>query len=200
MSRAAITAKFARDAVCPAEREKIDFFDINQQGFLLEVRSSGGKTFYQRYVDARGRQRQFKLGSADVLSVEQARRLGRSVLAKALLGADPQARRQELRSIPTLNQFVRDRYLPHAQTSKRSWHIDEMNLRLHILPKLGRLMLDEITSERVVEVIDEMRHKGYASGTRNRVLALLRRIFNLARKWNVAGASVNPDRRPRQSP
>jgi hypothetical protein len=81
------------------------------------VRSSGGKTFYQRYVDGRGRQRQFKLDSANVLSVEQARRLGRSILAKALLGADPQARRKEVRSIPTLTQLVRDRYLPHAQAS-----------------------------------------------------------------------------------
>ncbi len=43
--------------------------------------------------------------------------------------------RQELWSIPTLNQLVRDRYLPHAQANKRSWHIDEMNLRLHILPE-----------------------------------------------------------------
>ena len=94
-----------------------------------------------RYVDARGRQRQFKLGSADVLLLEQARRLGRSVLAKALLGADPQTRRQELRSIPTLNQFARDRYLPMPKLIS----LDEINLRLHILPALGRLTLDEIT-------------------------------------------------------
>jgi len=33
----------------------------------------------------------------------------RSALAQTLLGADPQTRRQELRSIPTLNQLVRDR-------------------------------------------------------------------------------------------
>jgi integrase len=37
-----------------------------------------------------------------------------------------------------------------------------------------------------------MRGKGYAGGTTNRVLALLRYAFNLARKWNLAGASVNP--------
>ena len=121
MPSAPLTSQFVRTATCPAGRVKVDFFDTDQKGFLLEVRSSGGKTFYQRYVDAHGRQRQFKLGSAGVLSVEQARRVGRSALAEALLGTDPQARRQELRSIPTLNQFVRDRYLPHAQASKRSW-------------------------------------------------------------------------------
>ena len=191
MPSAPLTSQFVRMATCPPHRVKVDFFDTEQKGFLLEVRCTGGRTFYQRYVDARGRQRQFKLGSADVLSVEQARRLGRSALAEALLGSDPQARRRELRSIPTLNQLIHDRYLPHAKANKRSWHIDEMNLRLHILPSLGRLMLDEITSQRVVDLIDDMRRKGYAGGTRNRVLALLRRVFNLARKWNVAGANVN---------
>ena len=179
-------------ATCPPHRVKVDFFDPEQKGFLLEVRTSGGKTFYQRYLDARGRQRQFKLGSADVLSVEQARRLGLSVLAKSLLGADPQARRQELRSIPTLNQLIRDRYLPHAQASKRSWTTDEGLLRIHILPALGRLTLDQITGEHVAGLINDMRAKGYAGGTTNRVLVLLRYIFNLARKWNVPGASVNP--------
>ena len=34
--------------------------------------------------------------------------------------------------------------------------------------------------------------KRYAGGTTNRVLVLLRYVFNLARKWNVPGASVNP--------
>jgi integrase len=118
--------------------------------------------------------------------------LGRSALAEALLGADPQARRLELRSIPTLNQLVRDRYLPHAKANKRSWHIDELNLRLHILPALGRLMLDEVTSEHIAHLIEEMRQAGYAGGTRNRVLMLLRRVFNLALKWKAAGVGGNP--------
>src|ERR1700735_1477994 len=112
-------SQFVREALCPRGHAKVDFFDPAQKGFLLEVRASGP-------------QRQFKLGSADVLSLDQARRLGRSALAEALLGSDPQGRRQELRSIPTLNQLVRDRYLPHAKATKRSWNTDETLLRIHI--------------------------------------------------------------------
>jgi integrase len=37
-----------------------------------------------------------------------------------------------------------------------------------------------------------MRAKGYAGGTTNHILVLLRYVFNLARKRNVPGASVNP--------
>ena len=192
MPSAPLTSRFVRAAACPVGRPKIDFFDTDQRGFLLEVRSSGGKTFYQRYIDAHGRQRQFKLGRADVLSLEQARRLGRSALAEALFGADPQTRRHDLRSVPTLIQFVRERYLPHAKASKRSWRIDETNLRIHILPSLGSLPLDMITSGNVAGLINGMHAKGYASGTTHRILALLRSLLNLARKWNIPGASANP--------
>ena len=76
-------------------------------------------------------------------------RLGRSAVAEALLGGNPQVRRQELRSIPALSQLVRDRYLPHAQATKRSWKTDEYLLRIHILPAIGGFALHEITSERI---------------------------------------------------
>jgi integrase len=193
MPFAPLTSRFVHTATCPKDRAKVDFFDTGQQkGFLLEVRSSGGKTYYQRYVDPHGRQRQFKIGSADTLSLDQARRLGRTAAASVLLGSDPQTHRQELRSIPTLVELVRDRYLPHAKANKRSWHIDEMNFRRHVLPALGRLTLDEITSKHVAKLISDMRGDGYAAGTTNNVLMLLSRIFNLARKWKVPGAGDNP--------
>ena len=53
-------------------------------------------------------------------------------------------------------------------------------------------MLDEIASEHIADLIIEMRSKGYSAATTNRVLALLSHVFNLARKWNVAGALLNP--------
>ena len=37
-----------------------------------------------------------------------------------------------------------------------------------------------------------MREQQYASGTTNRVLVLLRYMFNLAKKWGIAGVSNNP--------
>jgi integrase len=132
------------------------------------------------------------LNAANVLSVDQARRKGRAIVAEALLGADPQARRREERATPTFAGLVRDRYLPHARATKRSSNVDETILRNHILPALGHRTLDQIGSERIAELIDGMRAKGYASGTTNRVLVLLRYIFNLARKWNVPSGSANP--------
>jgi len=187
-----LNSPFIKAAFCPIGQRKIDFFDVQQKGFMIEVRYTGRKTYYQRYSEERGRERQFKIGPAEVLTLEQARRKGRSVLARALLGENPQARRQELRAIPTLSCFVKDSYLPFVATYKRSWCTDETVLRLHVLPSLGGFALDEITADRIVALIGGMRLKGYATGTSNRVLVILRYLYNLALKWKVPGLAHNP--------
>lgn len=192
MPTVALSASFVRQAQCPPERKKTDFFDVGQRGFLLEVRSSGGKTYYQRYTDERGRERQYKIGPADVVSLDLARRKGRQIVAEALLGADPQQKRREMRAIPLLRDFVAERYLPFVQTYKASWQTDETVLRIHILPRLGALALDEIKTDAVSALINAMRADGYAPGTMNRVVVILRYIYNLARKWKTPGGDNNP--------
>ncbi len=192
MPRVHFSSPFVKSAHCPLDKKKVDFFDIEQRGFMLEVRNSGGKTFYQRYTDARGRERQFKIGAADVLALSVARKMARSVMAQALVGTDPQQRRTELRAIPTLDELVRDRYLPHVKTYKRSWKTDETVLRVHILPVIGTEYVDQVRSEPIAALVQMMRAKGYATGTTNRVVIVLRHIFNLARKWRIPGIVENP--------
>ena len=145
-----LSPPFVRKANCSANHTKIDYFDTTMRGFMLEVRASGVKTYYQRYTDERGRERQFKIGPADVLTLRQAKRKATQIKAQAILGNDPQNERQERRSIPTLRSFIEDRYLPFIQGYKRSWKTDETVLRVHILPDLGRYFLDEITPDFVI--------------------------------------------------
>jgi integrase len=190
--RVKFTSSLVKTAQCPEGRRKIDFFDARAPGLMLEVRASGGKTFYQRYRDRRGRERQFKIGPSDIITLQQARKKGRQILAQALLGTDPQDERQELRTIPNLRDFVQDQYVPFVMNSKRSWRTDETILRIHILPALGKRHLDEISNRDIAELLKRLRQDGYSSGTTNRVLILLRFLFNLAKKWGVPGAGENP--------
>jgi Arm DNA-binding domain len=74
MPTIALSANVVRQATCLPGRRKTDYFDSGQRGFMLEVRSSGGKTYYQRYTDDRGRERQYNIVPVDVLSLDQARR------------------------------------------------------------------------------------------------------------------------------
>ena len=187
-----LSPAFVRNATCPADHKKIDYFDTAMRGFMLEVRASGGKTYYQRYTDERGRERQYKIGPADVLTLRQARRKAIQIKALAILGNDPQKERQERRSIPTLRTFIEDRYLPFVRTYKRSWRTDETVLRIHVLPHLGSLFLDEITTERIIDIVATMQGDDYAPGTTARVVVILRYLFNLARKWSVLRGKDNP--------
>jgi integrase len=197
-----LSTTFVKRIVCPSERPKIDFFDATLRGFLLEVRASGGKTYYQRYVDERGRERQFKIGPADVLTLRQARRKATQIKAEAVLGGDPQQARETRRPIPTLRCFVDERYLQFVKGYKRSWKTDETVLRVHILPELGRYFLDDITPEFVIALTNNMRSAEYAPGSVARVIVILRYVFNLAIKWKVlppgttnaaSGIPVPPD-------
>src|SRR5262245_39017301 len=187
-----LNPSFVRAVRCAPEVGKVDFFDASLKGFMLEVRASGGKTYYQRYTDERGRERQFKIGPADVLTLRQAKRKAVQVKAQAILGSDPQKERQERRSIPTLSAFVEQRYLPSVRTYNRSWQTDEIVLRVHVLPRLGHLFLDEINTQRITEIIAAMRSDGYAPGTVGRVIVILRYLFNLVGKWNVVRGLENP--------
>ena len=192
MPTIALTAQFVRQVRCIPGRKKIDFFDASQRGLMLEVRCSGGKTYYQRYTDERGRERQFKIGPADVISLDQARRKAKQVVAEALLGADPAQKRRELRAVPLLKDFTAERYLPFVRTYKNTWCTDETVLRIHVLPRLGGLALDEIKTDVISDLINRMREDGYAVGTMNRVIVILRYIYNLARKWKIPGGMENP--------
>ena len=192
MPRVHLTASFVRSVDCPPERRKIDYFDTDQRGLMLEVRYSGGKTFYQRYVDERGRERQFKIGPASILALAAARRRGKSIVAQSLTGFDPRQQRADQRASQTLNELVADRYLPHIKAYKRSWKTDETVLRVHILPALGYLYLDKVRSEDISALVTQMRDKGYATGTSNRAVIVLRHIYNLARKWRIPTVKENP--------
>jgi integrase len=192
MPAVALSAAFVRTAQCPVGRRKIDYFDGSQRGFMLEVRCTGGKTYYQRYTDGRGREHQYKIGPADILTLDQARRKARQIVAESLLGDDPHKKRLEAREIPLMSEFVRDRYLPFVRTYKTSWSTDETVLRLHILPKLGHFALDEVRTEAITQLVNMMREDGYASGTMNRVIVILRYIYNLAKRWKVPGVTQNP--------
>ena len=187
-----LTQNTVRTAACPAGKRKIEYSDAKERGFYLEVLHTGTKTYRQRYTDDHGQKHRYRIGPADGITLDQARQKARLIIAQVHLGDDPQATRQEKRAIPTLSAFVRDRYLPHAQETKRSWQTDETMLRVHILPALGAKPMDTITTEHIAAFVQSMKNKHYAPGTVNRAVILLRFIFNLARRWKITGITENP--------
>ena len=173
-----------KSAVCPEGKGRVDLYDTAIAGFILEVRPSGVKTYYLRYRDKHGKQKQYKIGDTKSLTFEQARQTAQTLRARVVLGENPSVDKAELRKMPTLTEFAYERYLPYVKSYKRSWQKDESILKHHILPRFGRLHLDEITTRDVSLFHLSLPSKGYAPGTANCMLVLLRYMFNLARKWD----------------
>ena len=192
MPKQSLSAAFCAAVTCPEGKAKETYWDTITTGFVLEVRCSGGKTYYLRYLDEYGRQKQLKLaGYADV-TFDQARKAAQRLRSEVVLGGNPAAKKAEKRAVPTMEQLSK-RYMAHVRSYKRSSHIDESALRKHILPRVGRLRLDEVKQSDVVEwLAAKVKVDGYAIATVNRFQITLGYMFKLAKRWNLPGAEVNP--------
>jgi integrase len=93
---------------------------------------------------------------------------------------------------PSFGSFITGQYIPNIKCFKRSWRTDESLLRIHVFPLLATRLIGQIELTGIISVVCRMQEAGYSSGSINRVLAVLRRAFNLALKWQVSGVSGNP--------
>ncbi len=192
MARVTLTAQLIKTSNCPADKKKIELFDAASKGLSLEVRATGGRTYYRRYRDFRGRIRQVKLGDERDLSLANARILSDKVGRQVAMGEDPLEQKQIARKVPTFADFIADQYVPYVKSYKRSWHTDVSLLKNHLLPRFGKRYMDEITRQDIVKMHADRKASGAAAGTANRLLIMMRYIFNLAVKWEVPGVKVNP--------
>jgi integrase len=173
-------------------------WDDDLPGFGLRVRASGRRYYVAKYR-AKGRQRWLTLGPHGVLTPEQARRQAAKALSAARDGADPAVeRRAEGRALTVAD--LAERYLSqHAEPKKKAASLrnDRLNLRLHVVPSLGRVPLAAVTREDVATLHHALRETPTAA---NRVLALLSKMFNLAERWGLRQDGSNPCRHVERFP
>lgn len=172
------------------KREAIS--DHQVKGLQLDLISTGRAVWRFRFQTANGRQRKcLTLGSSDALTLQQARTVANKYKHQIAMGEDPLAKKAELKKVPKFETFVGEFYLPFIETYKRSWKCDRGLLNNHILPIYGRKYMDEITKQDIIKFITEHRTT-HAPGSVNRVIILLRYMFNLAIKWEATGLTKNP--------
>jgi len=192
MPKLLLTPALVSNADCPADRKRLDMFDIQTKGLVLEVRESGGKTYYLRYQNQRGRTRQMRLADAKDVSLSQARTLADKARNKIAMGEDPMEEKKVLRQVPTFAKFIDEQYMPFVKTYKRSWDTDVSLLKNHLLPRFANRYLDTICRQDIQKMHYDRRAAGAAPGSANRLLIMMRYIFNLALKWEVPGIKANP--------
>jgi integrase len=186
-----LDAAFVQQATCPPGVKKIEYRDTTIIGFSLEVRASGGKTYYLRYFTPSGRQRQLKLGGINDITFDQARKRAKELRAETVLGGDPVAKKEERKATPTYSKLA-EQHLAEAKAYQRSWWSVESILRLHILPRWGRHRLNEIKPQDVAKWLGEKAAEGLKPATVEKIRAVLHRSYELAKRWNLPGGESNP--------
>lgn len=195
--RARITQRLAA-GLKPPESGEVVVWDATLPGFGLRVKASGARSFLVNYRRG-GRLRRLTIGRYGVLTVTEGRAQARKLLAEVAQGGDPAEEKREAREAETMASLC-TRYLEQwAETHKKpsSVRADESNLRLHILPALGRLRVADVTRADVTRLSHSMRG---TPGAANRTLAVLGKMMNLAEVWGLRPDGSNPCRHVQKYP
>jgi integrase len=192
MPKVHLTSQLIKQTACPEGKAKCDLFDSNCKGLMVEIRQTGRKTYYLRYQNGRGRTRQLKIADERDVTLSQVRQLADGLRNKIAMGEDPLDEKAVQSQVPTFADFITDQYMPFIKSYKRSWDTDVSLLKNHLLPRFGKKYLDEITRQDIVRMHSDRKASGAAAGSANRLLIMMRYIFNLALRWEIPGIKSNP--------
>lgn len=173
---------------------KEEYYDLALKGFYLEVRRTGGKTWRLRLKDEDGNLRVVDLGDAACITYARAREAAKSLKAASQLKQWDLIASVTSKSErgPEFGEFVRRHYLPYIKSRKRSYETDVSILDNHILPVFSNRLMEKISKAELVTFHSEKRQSGYAAGTVDRLIILIRYIYNLAIKWGYLKKDQNP--------
>lgn len=155
--------------------------DSEVKGFQFKRTPQGRGSFLVYYRTPDGAERRPKIGDWPSITVEQARKAARDMLARVSLGQDPSAERQAAR----VAEDVRDRLsdvVPlfierHAKPNNRSWAEADRIFRVYVLPRWGTRRIAEIRRRDVADLLDRIETDN-GRVMADRVLAAVRKLMN----------------------
>jgi len=171
----------------------------DERGLYLRIDPNGAKYWIVRYwVD--GREHQKSLGPYPVLSLREAREKRDAIHNARARGERPEDRR----AVPTFEAIMTE-WLRVRMKDKSSGYMKSVHLRLkkYILPALGNIPIDRITTGDVLRMCRRIENLGYIE-TAQRVKVLAGQVlrFGIAEGWiendptvALSGALQTPPRR-----
>jgi integrase len=174
-------------------------YDEDLSGFGLRIMPSGKKTWIVEYRPGPGGRkvytRRLKIEHASKITPDEARTRAKEILARVRLGEDPAGAKRAARQIPTVAEFV-EQFLkeatspPHLKPTTKRLYTD--NLRRLVVPAIGSLKLDAVTSADVARLYRRL--AGARPTTANNVLVTLSSLYRYASETGAIVKGVNPAR------
>jgi len=151
----------------------------------LFEKNPGSGVYWIQYFDARGRRRREKAGSKSAAMNLYVKRK-----AEALQGVKlPETMRSVVRIADLAPTILRDYRNQHRKSV--AWV--ERRLNLHILPFFGSLAADKVGTDDFNNYIDKRKAEKAENASINRELAVLKRMYHLARSSTPPKAQFIPE-------
>ena len=183
------------DAITAGESAVIAY-DTELKGFGIRVAPSGARSWFVEYRPGAGgrgvAKRRMVLGSAKVLTPDEAREAARRILSAVALGQDPAGSRSRGRATPTFREFA-EQYLSEEASAKlkpRTVANYRIYLRKHAAPVIGSLKLDMVTP---ADIAAMHRRIGQTKPmTANRIVECIGSVFRYAATCGLVARGHNP--------
>jgi integrase len=174
----------------PSTKRQI-FRDLTILGLVLFVEPSGKKTWYVDYKRPNGKRTYHKIGSADILTVTQARDLGKEFLASVTMGYDPLEEKETKeegeikKEILTLKQLLFDFYATWVVDNRKSGQ-ETVNMISRMFSDFMDWPIEEITLLKIEQWrVERRKEKNTKGATLNRYTTALKALFNWAVKREI---------------
>ena len=134
-----------------------------ERGLKLLVLPSGVGTYMIRYDAFQGDkriQRKLKLGRRDAMTLQEARIKADEIRREVDAGTDPVAKVEARRSAMTFSQLVDERFAKDRDLADGTKRLYREALRGDVLPAIGALPIDEVTTGHILTVLDKIEARG----------------------------------------
>ena len=172
---------------------KYEVRDDVVSGLALAIQPTGVRTWFLTRM-VRGRRRYATIGSADAMTIPEARREARRLIASYIEPAktDNGPRTPGHPMAAFAEEFL-ERYARHWKS--RTLTASAYVVRNHILPAFGELTVDAITVEHVRDWFASMAGK---PGSANRAMPTLSVMMRMAELWGYRPHNSNPCKNTRR--
>ena len=160
-------------------KEPGKYYDLH--GLFLRIEPTGSRRWVQR-VSVAGRQREIGLGSADLVTLAEARELAVSNKKLARAGGDPLAAKLERVAIPSLNEAIDKVIELNAPTWTNAKHAAQFKSTLtnYVTPKLGGRPVSDIQAADILLVLQPI------WTTKSETARRVKQRIGTVMKWAIA--------------
>ena len=171
-----LTEKTIRQLEPPASGNRVTY-DDEISGFGIRVTASGARAFVLNYF-IEGRERRMTIGAFPAWSATGAREHAKKLRVKVDRGEDPLEKKQARRGALTFGALATEYRERHAIHKRDGGDVDRARLDRDVLPLWRNRKAEDITRADVIRLVETKAQSAPIAA--NRLLALVRKVFNFA--------------------